>query len=185
MQKGSAMIFTRKAQGAAAATGGRSGRPRWGVLHVEAWRPGGVDRGVEKETERAQKSRPSNLEQSIRFPQMSHLPGRPRLDAVLAVPALPCTSGNRNDGPLPWQTNKLPNTLPHSGSRQTAVARSVPNIAGHIHFPGCPARTAFYINGCIILSVWDLSRLGQWHQWHPVLGRCSPWRTMQNRRGPW
>ena len=99
--KRSAMIFTR----ARGSSSSRKVRTAW----MGSVTRGGLEalrRGKERR-ERAQKSRPSNLEQSIRFPQMSHLPGRPRLDAVLAVPALPCTSGNRNDGPLPWQTNKL------------------------------------------------------------------------------
>ena len=83
-----------------------------------------------------------------------------------------CTSGNRM------------NTTPSRGKRQsckhTPTLRIQANSRGPLRSQyrrpySIPwlARPALYINGCIIQSVWDLSRRGQWHQWHPVLGRSS------------
>ena len=112
-------------------------------------------RGKERR-ERAQKSRPSNLEQSKEAHKCLTCQGDPRLPEV---PAVPCTSGNRNDGPLPWQTNKL-QTHSHTPTLRIQANSRGPLRSQYRRPHSIPwlARTSLYINGCIILSVWDLSR---------------------------
>ncbi len=104
---------------------GRSGRPRWGVLHAvcgEAGRSRKQQEGGRKEAGRSRESRPRNLQQSKNATNVSlqAVQALRRLAqaavAALCCPACPCTFGNRSTqrkhqppepGKQPWPVGPL------------------------------------------------------------------------------